>query len=106
LGSPEANSTCDLIGVTGSGTDGRMPEDPEAQFRNAFGTIGLVLREAGLPAGGRDGEPPCRPARHFDLFDAARLAPVEAPTRPGQRSRRPASGARGRDHRDPGDRES
>ncbi|QPH52908.1 RidA family protein [Pontivivens ytuae] len=37
-----------LTGVTGSGPDGAMPEDPAAQFRAAFEKIGTVLRSAGL----------------------------------------------------------
>jgi enamine deaminase RidA (YjgF/YER057c/UK114 family) len=37
-----------LTGVTGSGQDGAMPTDPDAQFRAAFEKIGAVLREAGL----------------------------------------------------------
>lgn len=70
-----------LTGVTGGDADGHMPADPEAQFRNAFEKIGLVLREAGLTfrsvvemtsyhVGLRG---------HFDLFDAIRLEYVEAP---------------------------
>lgn len=37
-----------LTGMTGSGPDGAMPENPGAQFRQAFEKIGAVLREAGL----------------------------------------------------------
>ena len=61
--------------------DGRMPEDPEAQMRNAFEKVGLILREAGLTfrsivemttyhVGLRG---------HFDLFDSIRLEYVEKP---------------------------
>ena len=70
-----------LTGVTGSDLQGRMPEDPEIQMRNAFEKIGLVLREAGLTfrsvvemtsyhVGLRG---------HFDLFDAIRLEYLEEP---------------------------
>jgi enamine deaminase RidA (YjgF/YER057c/UK114 family) len=37
-----------LSGITGSGPDGSMPDDPEDQFRQAFQKIGVVLAEAGL----------------------------------------------------------
>lgn len=62
-----------LSGATGAvGT--WMPDDPEAQFRNAFDKIGMVLKAGGLDFGAvvemttfhlglRD---------HFDLFDAVR----------------------------------
>ncbi len=64
-----------LTGVTGGDAQGVMPAEPEAQMRNAFGKIGMVLREAGLTfeaivemttyhVGLRD---------HFALFDAVRL---------------------------------
>ncbi|MEO1492388.1 MAG: RidA family protein [Pseudomonadota bacterium] len=70
-----------LTGVTGSGPDGAMPAEPEAQFRAAFAKIGAVLAEAGLGfdalvemtsyhMGLRD---------HFDLFDRVRLEHVTAP---------------------------
>ena len=70
-----------LTGMTGGGLDGRMPPEAEAQFRNAFDKINLVLREAGLTfrsvvemtsyhVGLRG---------HFDLFDAVRLEHVEEP---------------------------
>ena len=70
-----------LTGVTGSGPDGHMPQDPEAQFHAAFRKIGLVLEEAGLTfasivemttyhVGLRD---------HFDLFDKVRLHYVQSP---------------------------
>ena len=70
-----------LTGVTGGDADGRMPEDPEDQFRNAFGKIGLVLGQAGLTFQsivemtsfhiGLRG--------HFALFDAIRLEFVYPP---------------------------
>lgn len=64
-----------LTGVTGSGPDGAMPDDPETQFRSAFAKIAEVLSEADLTLdhivemtsyhiGLRD---------HFDLFDTVRL---------------------------------
>lgn len=70
-----------LTGMTGGDPDGRMPEDPEAQMRNAFEKIGSILREAGLTfrsvvemtsyhVGLRE---------HFDLFDSVRLAYLEEP---------------------------
>lgn len=37
-----------LSGITGSGPDGMMPIDAEAQFRAAFEKVGAVLREADL----------------------------------------------------------
>lgn len=70
-----------LTGVTGSDAQGHMPDDPEAQIRNAFEKIGAVLREAGLTfrsmvemtsyhVGLRD---------HFDQFDVIRLEYVCEP---------------------------
>lgn len=64
-----------FTGLTGSGPDGLMPDDPETQFRNAFDKIGVVLHEAGLTfqavvemtsyhVGLRG---------HFDLFNSIRL---------------------------------
>jgi len=70
-----------LSGVTGSDAQGGMAEDPEAQFRNAFEKITVVLREAGLTFGsvvemtsyhiGLRG--------HFDLFNKVRLDYAKAP---------------------------
>lgn len=65
-----------LTGMTGSLPDGRVPADPEAQFRGAFAKIAATLAKAGLSLdsvvemtsyhiGLR---------RHFDLFDAVRLS--------------------------------
>ena len=70
-----------FTGVTGADAEGRMPADPEAQFRNAFEKIGAVLRAAGLSfhaivemtsyhVGLRG---------HFALFDKVRLDHVEEP---------------------------
>lgn len=42
-----------FTGVTGSDDEGRMPADPEAQFRAAFGKIGRALGAAGR-GGSRD----------------------------------------------------
>jgi enamine deaminase RidA (YjgF/YER057c/UK114 family) len=64
-----------LTGATGSEANGRMPDDPERQMKNAFDKIELVLRAGGLSCrsivemttyhvGLRD---------HFDLFDRVRL---------------------------------
>lgn len=63
-----------LTGATGGGSDGKMPDAAEAQFRNIFDKIGLILKEAGLTfdavvemttyhVGLRE---------HFDVFDAIR----------------------------------
>lgn len=70
-----------VTGMTGSGPDGTMPEDLEAQFRQAFDKIAAVLGEAGLDCGAivemtsyhvglRD---------HFDLFCAVRADYVADP---------------------------
>jgi enamine deaminase RidA (YjgF/YER057c/UK114 family) len=70
-----------MNGVTGSGADGQMPDDPATQFRSAFEKVGTVLREGGLTfrsivemttyhVGLRD---------HFDLFDLIRLEYLEDP---------------------------
>ncbi len=70
-----------FTGVTGGDPQGYMPEDPEAQMRNAFEKIGSVLREAGLTflsivemttyhVGLRG---------HFDFFNSVRLEYVEEP---------------------------
>ena len=40
-----------LTGFTGAAADGTLPADPEAQMRNAFDKVGMVLREAGLDFG-------------------------------------------------------
>ncbi len=40
-----------FTGFTGADPDGRLPEDPEAQMRNAFAKVGYVLHEAGLDFG-------------------------------------------------------
>lgn len=64
-----------LTGVTGTDANGQMPNDPEAQFRNAFERIDTVLRAEGLTlqsvvemttyhVGLRE---------HFDLFNSVRL---------------------------------
>lgn len=70
-----------LTGMTGSGPDGTMPTDPEAQFRQAFDKIGSVLAVADLSFAsivemtsyhvGLRG--------HFDLFNAVRADYVVAP---------------------------
>jgi enamine deaminase RidA (YjgF/YER057c/UK114 family) len=70
-----------LTGATGGDADGRMPDDAETQFRNAFDKIGEILQAGGLTFGSvvemttyhvglRD---------HFDLFDAVRLDYLSAP---------------------------
>ena len=70
-----------VTGMTGSGPDGQMPEDPATQFRNAFAKIAAVLAEAGLDLGdvvemtsyhrGID--------THFDLFNTIAHAHLTAP---------------------------
>ena len=40
-----------LTGLTGSGTDGSMPADPETQFRAAFDKIAGLLAAAGTDFG-------------------------------------------------------
>lgn len=70
-----------LTGMTGSGPDGQMPEDPETQFQQAFEKIAGVLAEAGVDfasvveltsyhVGLR---------AHFDVFDAVRKRFVRPP---------------------------
>ena len=70
-----------LTGITGSGTDGVMPADPEAQFRQAFAKIGAVLAEAGL---GLDAMVEMTSyhidlRRHFDCFNTVRAEFVSQP---------------------------
>lgn len=76
-----ANGFLFLTGVTGGGPDGSMPAEAEAQVRNCFRKIGLVLGEAGLDfnsivemtsyhVGLRE---------HFDVFDAVRLEHLGEP---------------------------
>ncbi len=70
-----------LTGVTGEDAEGAMPDDPEAQIRNCFRKIGLVLAEAAVTfdaivemttfhVGLRE---------HFALFDAIRLEHIREP---------------------------
>ena len=70
-----------LTGMTGSGPDGKMPAEPEAQFRAAFGKVDAVLKAAGLDfsavvemtsyhIGLRE---------HFDLFERVRAEFVREP---------------------------
>jgi len=70
-----------LTGMTGGDLDGHMPDEPEAQFRNAFDKISAILQEAGLTfaalvemttyhIGLRE---------HFDLFSGIRAEYVEEP---------------------------
>ena len=70
-----------LTGVTGRDASGAMPDDPETQFRNAFESIGLVLREAGLTYGAIVETTSYHVGlrEHFDLFNAVRLEYVEEP---------------------------
>jgi enamine deaminase RidA (YjgF/YER057c/UK114 family) len=70
-----------FTGVTDSDAEGRMPADPEAQFRAAFEKIGLVLREAGLGFGALVEMTSYHVGlrQHFALFDTVRLEYVVAP---------------------------
>ncbi|MEM9912504.1 MAG: RidA family protein [Pseudomonadota bacterium] len=70
-----------LTGVTGSAPDGAMPEDPETQFRAAFGKLAGTLAETGL---GLDAIVEMTSYHiglrgHFDLFDAVRVDLFSAP---------------------------
>ncbi len=64
-----------FTGVTGSDAEGRIPADPEAQFRAAFEKIGAVLREAGLGFGALVEMTSYHVGlrQHFALFDKVRL---------------------------------
>ncbi|WP_332685390.1 Rid family hydrolase [Bosea sp. (in: a-proteobacteria)] len=58
-----------------------MPEDAEAQFRNVFRKIGLLLAEAGLDFGSVVEMTSYHVGlrEHFDLFDAVRLEHLGEP---------------------------
>lgn len=70
-----------LTGITGSLPDGTMPDDPEAQFRQAFGKINAVLAEAGLTCGAivEMTSHHIDIATHFDLFSQVRAEFVTEP---------------------------
>ncbi len=70
-----------MTGVTGGTPDGVMPSDPEAQFRNVFEKMGLVLAEAGLTfhALAEMTSYHVGLRQHFDLFAAVRADYVEEP---------------------------
>lgn len=70
-----------VTGMTGSGPDGTMPEDPEAQFRQAFEKIDAVLRAAGAGCGTIVDMTSyhVRLNDHFDTFCAVRSAYVGEP---------------------------
>lgn len=70
-----------LTGVTGGDGQGRMPDDAEAQFRNVFGKIGLVLSEAGLDFGAVVEMTSYHVGlrQHFALFDTIRLEHLAEP---------------------------
>lgn len=64
-----------LSGITGTGADGKIPDNLDAQIRTAFDKIGVILAEAGLGyqsivemttyhIGLRD---------HFEMFNAIRI---------------------------------
>ena len=70
-----------LTGMTGGDADGRMPEDPAAQMRNAFDKIGAILREADLSFGSIVEMTTYHIGlrAHFDLFDSIRLDYLQQP---------------------------
>lgn len=70
-----------LTGMTGSGPDGAMPADLEAQFPQAFDKIGAVLREAGLGFDATVEMTTCHVGlnAHFDRFAAIRADYVSEP---------------------------
>lgn len=70
-----------LTGMTGSLSDGSMPDEPEAQFRSAFDKIAAVLAEAGLTFADIVEMTSYHVgiADHFDLFSAVRAEFVAEP---------------------------
>tara|TARA_R110002110_G_C13060481_1_gene681778 strand:+ start:168 stop:560 length:393 start_codon:yes stop_codon:yes gene_type:complete len=70
-----------LTGVTGSRTDGSMPESAEDQFRSAFSKIGSVLAEAGLTHDAIVEMTTYHVGihNHFDLFNEIRCEYVSDP---------------------------
>ena len=70
-----------LTGMTGSGADGQMPEDPETQFRAAFDKIATVLEAAGADWSAVVEMTSYHVGlqEHFDCFNAVRGAYVQAP---------------------------
>ncbi|MCF6315544.1 MAG: RidA family protein [Marinosulfonomonas sp.] len=70
-----------LTGVTGSGADGQMPDDPAVQFRNVFDKIGLVLHHADLTFGAIVALTSFHVGihDHFDLFAEVRAEYVQEP---------------------------
>lgn len=70
-----------LTGMTGSLSDGTMPDDPATQFRHAFVKIGAVLDEAGLDLGAVVEMTSYHVDlhEHFDVFDAVRLEVLNHP---------------------------
>ncbi len=70
-----------LTGVTGTDANGQMPDDPEAQIRNVFDKIGLVLHHADLTFGAVVEMTSYHVgiADHFDLFAEVRAEYVQEP---------------------------
>jgi len=70
-----------LTGITGSDANGKMPDDPETQIRNAFDKIGLVLRHADLTFGAIVEMTSYHVGigDHFDLFAEVRAEYVQEP---------------------------
>ena len=69
-----------LTGVTGH-LRGEIPAEPEAQFRNAFDKIGIVLSEAGLTFASLVEMTSYHVGlrAHFDLFNSVRLEYLSEP---------------------------
>ncbi len=70
-----------LTGLTGSRSDGSMPEDFDEQVRNAFEKIQIVLNEAGLDCGAIVEMTSYHVGlrEHFDAFCAIREEYVQEP---------------------------
>ncbi|MEP1520007.1 RidA family protein [Ascidiaceihabitans sp.] len=70
-----------VTGMTGSATDGTMPQDPATQFRNAFDKIAACLAGADLDFGHvvEMTSYHIKIADHFDTFSAVHAAYVKAP---------------------------
>ena len=70
-----------LTGVTGAGTDGTMPSDPEAQFRAVFEKIRFLLQQGGVDCDAivEMTSYHLGIAEHFDLFSAVRAEYVSDP---------------------------
>ena len=76
-----SNGLASRGGVTGSGPDGAMPADPDAQVRAAFAKTGAVLGAAENSFAALVEMTRCHVGlhRHLDLFRAVRARLVAAP---------------------------